>query len=266
MSRTVEVTVKKKGRLSAESDLELIDRYIGTLYMNGHILGQSFVVARAPRGYRFIVSTPLKDAMSARCQLASRHVKRALQALAEGGFNKPKVANVSCRPSAEGAGFCSCAESSYFILFTLPTAEESPVRCGDCFQSVPLYHLPPSPIFGEAYEEIGWKREFDSVDRIHTCHGTRFANRQLTDPESSLSQSGRGICLDIELRTGKAVYYVLYRQNLSGRNEGLVKVGDRCPSCNGKWKMKKPVHGVFGLVCKKCKLMSNTIDPYSARQ
>jgi predicted nucleic acid-binding Zn ribbon protein len=154
---------------------------------------------------------------------------------------------------------CTCKKSDYYILITNYITIESPLTCGTCNKSVPLYRLPKYYDFG--YMPIlSWETNYISCDSLQmNCEvGERWALNQMEDVTSTLSKQGLEICKRIEeLSSVKTYYYVHNYKKFKG--DQLTR---RCPSCNSKWSMKTPLHNQYNFKCDNCKIVS-TISPNS---
>jgi predicted nucleic acid-binding Zn ribbon protein len=121
---------------------------------------------------------------------------------------------------------------------------ESPVICGDCRHSVPLYTLPY--ILGETEynSALGWKQKREDITDLYVLGlSDRFTSRQMSNPDSQLSQEGRHICTEYEKVVRVPFYYYLVSRSAS------------CPVCGGKWKSVD----VYGM-CDECRLIV-PLDP-----
>lgn len=55
---------------------------------------------------------------------------------------------------------CACEKSSCYMLYTNYAETDSPVVCGDCDKSVPLYKLPYLFKEDEHHEILGWQAAY----------------------------------------------------------------------------------------------------------
>ncbi len=145
----------------------------------------------------------------------------------------------------------------FLYLFTHAFSWCSPVCCGDGKYSVPLFTLPVSDQIKENL--CGWQGSYREHDNIWLESGALEipAYRQLADPNSKLSEKGRGLCREIEIGTGIPTFYYLMR--FWGRPKGEDK--RVCPGCGGAWRTS--VLGVeknfpeFHFRCDSCRLVSH---------
>ena len=131
----------------------------------------------------------------------------------------------------------------------------SPLSCGDCFMSVPLYTIPPTYDNSEYYDVLSWELDYQACDRLQmNCRtGERFGIQQMSEPDSTLSQQGRDICDRITRSTGKPTFYFLYRY--VKRTTLAREQARRCPGCGGNWLLEQRWH-IFDFRCDVCRLVS----------
>lgn len=155
----------------------------------------------------------------------------------------------------ETAPACRCAGPRGFFLFTTFLHIEPPVRCIHCNGIVPLYRLPRSTT-DEHSGLLSWKSDYQACDtlQMNGTVGERFGERQMSDPTSELSQSGRAVCEEIQHLTGRPVYYYLNPANARSHS---AEERRKCPTCRGAWRLKKSLHGKVDFKCDRCKLLSS---------
>lgn len=125
--------------------------------------------------------------------------------------------------------FSSWRRSSSFYLFTHAFDVASPVCCGDSGLPIPAYLL---PISDQDREDLYfWAGSYKDHDNIWLASGALEipAYKQLADPASDLSVTGRELCARIEKATQKPTFYFLNRY--WGRNDG--EATRACPLCGG---------------------------------
>ena len=229
---------------------EAIDLLLGTLRMNGQILGREFPIGRKDKTYRAYLLLPTPDSLDK--NYANNYVRDAIHKLDEVGLNYSSVL-IGEEPYA--ASVCRCGASESFILYTHYISLESPLRCGCCFGIVPLYRLPPTSN-GEYVDILTWQSDYKACDtlQMNSATGERFALHQISRYNSSLSQRGIEICNHITILTGIPTYYYLYRAIGRGKKSEQKR---KCPSCNDEWLLKEPLHQLFDFRCDHCRLLSN---------
>jgi predicted nucleic acid-binding Zn ribbon protein len=150
---------------------------------------------------------------------------------------------------------CRCKNPSFYILYTAEFHFGSPVICGDCGRSIPMYKLPlPDPKDnggGRDYSwEIGWEKTYKNVDSIwRACLADRWSERQIINPKSALSKQGRDICKSFEKVTGKMFYYFLFDSDFNAKFD----LQGKCPECEKNWRVQK-INDTDWLFCDRCKL------------
>ena len=152
---------------------------------------------------------------------------------------------------------CECSKSEFYILTTNYATTESPLTCGNCNKSIPLYRLPK--YYDEGYQPIlSWESNYIACDRLQmNCEvGENWALNQMEKLGSQLSKQGLKICRKIEELTQINTYYYLHNWK---RYKGDT-LKRHCPSCDKKWALKTQLHKLYDFKCDKCKLVS-TISP-----
>ena len=150
-------------------------------------------------------------------------------------------------------GACKCRKSDFYILVTNYVSIDSPLTCGSCNNSVPLYKLPVYHDYG--YMPIlSWETNYISCDSLNmNCAvGERWALNQMQVLTSQLSVQGLKICRKMEGLTSVPTYYYLHNYN-KFKGDQLTRP---CPNCNKKWGLKKQLHGNYDFKCDKCKIVS----------
>ena len=152
---------------------------------------------------------------------------------------------------------CTCKRSDFYILITNYLSIDSPLTCGTCNKSVPLYRLPIYYDYG--YMPIlSWVTNYISCDslQMNCAVGERWALNQMQEIKSSLSKQGLEICKKIEGLTSVPTYYYLHNyKKLKGE-----QLSTRCPGCNKKWNLNEQLHNFYDFKCDSCKIVS-TISP-----
>jgi predicted nucleic acid-binding Zn ribbon protein len=241
-------TSRKLG--GSDSPADAITSLIGVLIRGGNLVGE-FVLAPEASGWTVYGTAPARDAF--REASWSVFVEQRIGGLAQAGLKRPRIRFLGKIP--ETADECRCAQSKGYILFTTFLHLEPPLRCMQCNGTIPLYRL-PHPKAGEHSDLLSWKSNYQACDslQMNCTVGERFGTRQMSDPTSSLSQSGLAVCKEVEGLTGQPVYYYLYRDNARSHSAELHR---KCPICGEAWMLKHPLHDKFDFKCDKCHLLSN---------
>jgi predicted nucleic acid-binding Zn ribbon protein len=246
-------------KLGELDDNELIDILVGCWRHNGQVLGREHPTALTVdmptenRTYRLFLMIPSVDALDSKYDCG--YVRSAKEKLVAAGFELPQIKIYGFNPSTEP---CKCNRHSY-ILYTNYVRLESCLCCGDCFQPVPLYRIPWQPSTstkGELHDRIMcWQSNYQSCDRLqmNCVVGERFALKEMSRHDSTLSKQGIEICRDITSILNTPTYYYLYRYRGRSQAKELQRL---CPSCGGEWLLSAPFHR-FDFKCDRCLLVSN---------
>ncbi len=233
-----------------EIALDSAHSVLASLRMNGQICGTEWTLHTANNQHLARVLTPELGSLSPinRGNYVSKSIDQA------------EALGITIQASllgedADSTQACTCSTSSAYALFTTFLSLESPIRCLDCFQPVPLYKLPVMPS-GEYYELICWQADYQSCDSLQmNCRVLeKAATREIANPTSKLSIFGRENCTTLAALSGKPFYYYLYR----GHGRSLSSEQNRpCPLCNQAWHLESPLHSLFDFKCDSCRLLSN---------
>lgn len=148
------------------------------------------------------------------------------------------------------SGSCACLGSDYYILKGIMKDTVSPLICGNCGKSVPLYRLPRNYSREEYYDILEWQRAYnDLADLFKQGLDERYAYDMLNKTSSSLNVEGRRIAKSLKERTGVPVYYYLF--NYYGTNK------QTCPICHQNWENNDQEYNVQ-YICHKCRLVSES--------
>ncbi|WP_371368214.1 hypothetical protein SRRS_18770 [Sporomusa rhizae] len=229
---------------------EVIDLLLGALRMNGQILGREYPVVSVGEGYQTFLFVPEENSL-VKC-IANTYVLKWLDKMDELGVEYSWRVLGSELYSNH---ICKCVKPKSYILYTTYVSLESPIQCGDCFGSIPLYRLPVTKD-GEYVDVLTWESDYKACDtlQMNCSTGERFGLAQLSKYDSSLTERGRDICNRITIATGIPTYYYLPKSSGKGLKAEQAR---KCPSCNGEWLLREPLHGLFDFRCKKCRLLSN---------
>lgn len=232
--------------------LDIINRFLGGLRGNGQICGREFPILSASQGFFSFLLIPEADALNAAHY--NRYLKRYVEELAQLGVPAPTFTVVG--EDADGADICDCENREWQMLYTTYLSLESPLRCGTCFGTIPLYRIPPTYDDAEYYDIRCWETDYQACDQLQMGCKTleKRATQELSRFHSSLSRQGLKICHKITASSGIPTYYYLYRYSGRSSNQEQAR---RCPSCRGEWLLPEPLHGKFDFKCDRCRLLSN---------
>jgi len=148
---------------------------------------------------------------------------------------------------------CTCKKPEFYILITNYVTIGSPLTCGTCNKSVPLYRLPVYYDYGYL-PILSWETNYIACDslQMNSEVGERWALNQMQEIDSQLSKQGLKICRNIESLISVPVYYYLHNyKKLKGD-----RLSSMCPGCNKKWSLKNPLHNTYDFKCDTCKIVS----------
>ena len=226
--------------------------YLAALLKNGQIYGD-YLVAWSNGNLVAYANIARPDALDERHH--SEWSKAQLDLVLE-AFGRP--VNCEVIDDAKPKRFRSWKQSTSLYLFTHGFDEASPVCCGDTGFPIPLYLLPVTPKTRE--DLYFWAGSYKAHDKIWLDSGALEipAYKQLADPESSLSVTGRGLCAEIERVTKTPTFYYVHRY--WGRNDG--EAIRPCPICGSKWHLseapaERHAFHEFHFRCEHCRLISD---------
>jgi predicted nucleic acid-binding Zn ribbon protein len=247
---TVKISFKPVKTNEIESLNDSVNGLLGAWRMNGQILGKQFLIAEVKNGLEVYVNTPAADSLDEKFnnKYVTGDISRVKSLKVE-----PKVTVLGKEP--ESAMQCECPKIAKYILFTTYVSWESPLRCFECFGTIPLYRIPKTAD-DEYHDIISWVSNYQSCDSLQmNCRvGERFGLEQMSKLDSALTKDGLQVCRSIEKVTGGKVFYYLHKYRAKSRESELLR---KCPNCGGNWYVKKPLHDIFDFVCRKCRLLSN---------
>ncbi len=156
---------------------------------------------------------------------------------------------------AEVMPVCTCAKSNFYLLITEHNSIASPIKCGTCFDVVPMYKLPP--LFDNGYYPLlSWESNYQACDGLQQngIVGEAWALEQMENPNSELSVEGREVCTSIEQSTQTPTYYFMRNSKESTIEQELDSI---CPACRQPWLLTQPLAGgIFPFKCDNCRLIS----------
>lgn len=247
--------------LAEEDDVDqavdLLHKLVSTWRMNGQVLGDEFSFYERDHAYHTTLTIPAYDALHE--TYFNKWVQREWSRFPTQGMSHPTSSILGISP--DSAPRCECAQRTSFILYTTALSLESSLRCGDCFQPVPLYTIPPT-YEHDYYNLIRWETDYQACDRLQMgCEtGERFGLREMEHIHSGLTQRGREICRKIEVGTRLPTYYYLHKWKAHSKEAERKR---RCPSCGEHWKLAEQLHKLFDFRCVPCRLLSNFAYSFS---
>lgn len=149
-------------------------------------------------------------------------------------------------------GSCICKKSEYYILKGNMKDTVSPVICGRCGNSVPLYRLPRNYSREEYYDILEWQRAYNDLnDLFKQGLDERYAYEMLNKANSSLNVEGRRIAKALNEKTGVPVYYHIFKYYGKNKSE--------CPICGEQWNNNDDEYNV-DYICHRCRLVSTDVE------
>ena len=218
---------------------------------NGQLVDYVCPVTRLKKALVAYVLLPDDDSLA--IQHSNQYGSSCLAQLAAAGLKSPKITSLGF--SAGLLSACRCKVRQSQILFTTYLIRGSPLRCGDCFQPIPLY-LTPHTEDHDYSNLLQWAADCAACDtlQMHCTVGELFAERQLANVDSQLSLRGRHICRAITNATGVSTYYFLMK---SRARSFAAEERRMCPCCGNNWRLEEPLHEIFDFRCDDCALLSN---------
>ena len=247
---SAKITLTPINPVENEDDvLDLFWDYFGCLYKNGQIL-KNYEMIKTGNDYTVFVTLPEDDALDEKYN--NIYISKYFAQVKD-------LFEISLEIIGENLNYdqsCACQKSSWYMLYTDYAESDSPVVCGDCGKTVPLYKLPHLFNENEHHGVLGWKEAYSEIDGLWLyCLSDRFTYRQLNKLDSQLSKIGLDICKELEKATNIPTYYYLFHSNgLSGK----IKTPAVCPSCGANWKLTGE-KTFIGYKCDKCRLVADEV-------
>jgi predicted nucleic acid-binding Zn ribbon protein len=233
---------------------DLCYSFLGYWLKNGQIINLDHPIARSVDRVRTFVMALETDSLADRH--ANKYIRAEIERWISLGFSAPQIECLGESIGISEGSVCQCESSSAYILYTHYLGNGSPLRCGDCFNDIPLYKIPKAYDREEYYDILTWMKDYRACDslQMHCRTGERFGTRQISNLNSSLNREGKDIADRLTELTGIPTYYYLYRYI---KRTSLSKEKKRpCPGCGGEWLLPSAWHR-FGLKCDRCRLVSN---------
>ena len=201
--------------------------YLAALLKNGQICGEPLYAWSSGRLVAYAhLARP--DAAASKC--LSKMGRLAHQAVVA-AFRRPPQWKVL--DDEVPRRFPRWQRSPDFYLATDAFDDGSPLHCGETGQPILAYLLPATDQTRESL--YFWARSYQQHDNLWLgSAGLEIpAYRQLAEPDSELSATGRVLCREIEQAAGKPTFY--YLQRYWGRRTG--EEDRKCPACGRPWRV-----------------------------
>ncbi|NMC56703.1 MAG: DUF2310 family Zn-ribbon-containing protein [Eubacteriaceae bacterium] len=213
---------------------EFLFEFFAILYKNGQIHEDYNIVENAAN-YIAFVTTPESNSLDK--QYNSKYL--------DDYSDKISITSEYIGNNLNTGEYCSCEQSSWYMLYTDYTKDESPLVCGDCGRQIPLYKVPYIMGTDEHFDIVSLQKVYRSIDRAWMyCLSDRFTKNQLSNPSSQLSKIAFKICNSLEDVLKKPVYYFLYQPQ---------KLPKQCPKCGQEWQDSKRKETV-DFICHNCRI------------
>ena len=243
--------------LDDEAVFEIIDDYWGALSNNGQVVGGFDIFSN---GVSVFLTTVLPEADAISDVNCNDYVKERYMKLKD-LFD---VEIIQEGINLEWSDSCACKKSSWYYLFNDYRKEDTPLICGDCNHSVPLYKVPYILGEKEHFSVLGWQKAHSKMDGLW-AHGLwdRFTYGELSKHNSKLNKEGRKICKAFEKVLDAPVYYFLYyfeHEDEAGEKHPFIPRGLQngtpkvCPQCKSEW-----IDNAGYIKCEKCRLMYDSL-------
>ena len=155
---------------------------------------------------------------------------------------------------------CQCENPSWYLLYCdyTSTRDSSPLFCGDCGESIPLYKTPYLFNEQEHFNLLEYQDMYASVDNIWMKSlSDRFSKNQIVNTNSKLNKRGMEIRAELERLLNKPVY-LFVRNPIGGwwKYKESNKKLDNCPVCGRE--LSEPLNKeITGKMCHKFRIAFN---------
>ena len=227
-----------KALVNAEYCESLIWESFNALRKNGQVY-ENFQVVAEEGAYAVYVIMPGADALDLGfCTEESVEIVKKLAAI----FSLKVISlgeAVTCEDS------CACAAPSWYMMYSDLSTEESPVVCGDCGKSVPLYKLPAILDKEGQSNFLNWQDQFKSLQKLDAYnYAPDYTTAEIYNPASRVNKMGRALCRALEKAKSVPVFYHL---------EMKKDAGNVCPLCGREW--SRTANGdISGKLCTFCRI------------
>ena len=143
---------------------------------------------------------------------------------------------------------CTCSSPSHYVLQYIPEWMGSPVMCGDCHCSVPLYKLANNRNECEFDDLLRWRKIFRGfIEQYRAGINGRYSYDQIRNCRSEFAVQGKRISGKVEQRTGVVTFYPIY--SLHERKP------EKCPQCGSYFVNDFPNAIIFDRCCRNCRIV-----------
>lgn len=227
----------------------LMVRFFNNLYRNGLTLEGALTISENNGGYSCKVIAVDEKALEKRN--FSYDTRVTLSKLTELGGEPQCVPLEKCVLPAH----CECERSDYVVLQASAEWEGTPLMCGTCGKSVPLYRLVPDANEREFDDLYGWRRLYRGYMNEHIVgiDGIDYHESyvMLNECVSTLNLIGRRFAGLFEKFGGVPTYYPIFSR--------YDRIPDECPQCGKRWVNEYTDVIKFSHVCSACRLVSGAL-------
>ncbi len=242
-----------KQKKSKEFYEELVVDYIDSMYCNGQLCGDYFYVWTDKILNAYVNLThPKAFELKYHTENNSKRLKTITQFFGK----EPDWILIDDEIPSKSTNYKNVP---FLFLHTNSFRPEPSIKRGDNGRAISPILLPISPEV--RFDLYLWEKSYRLHDSIWIeCSKLEIpAYKQLVEPDSTLSESGRDLCTAIEKATGIPTYYYLARY--WGRKKG--EKFRKCPSCGNQWHLKnsEETQSIFRFLsfkCDKCRLVSRS--------
>lgn len=251
-----EISVNIENKEKKEEIVSLLWNLISSWLHNGQIINKDVQLFYTNLSINFIVYCPESNSLD--LKFANKYVLNDYNKLIEVSGESLIKRLLGKEVDYIETDFDECClKAEFYILFTHMFSEKSPICCGECRDSIPLYRIIKDKNIGI----LTWQDNYKSCDtlQINSRAGEKFGLKEMTNFDSSLTKQGLEVCKELELILNKPVFYYLFNyRNIPYKKD----IKRKCPVCNGEWILNEPLHNIFNFKCDKCKLLSSfTCNP-----
>lgn len=226
--------------------------FISSLLHNGQILNSVDIVAKNDNN-KLLVSVICPELNSLSSVFYDKYLIESVNKIQKISKSKIKFKLIGKdAESDKNSNIECCNKTEFYILFTHSFDIYSPIRCGNCFCSIPLYKIYKSTDNGVRRWQKDYIR-FDDLQLNCDLH-EKFALNEMSKITSDLSQSGLEICKNLEKIMNKPAFYYLFYYS---KNNYKKDINRKCPSCNDDWLLEEPLNDFFRFKCDKCRIVSS---------
>ncbi|MBE6754551.1 MAG: hypothetical protein E7559_09445 [Ruminococcaceae bacterium] len=190
---------------------------------------------------RFIAVT--KEAMDPRQM--SYDARQSWKAVLKLSEEPPKAV---CLQECLSPAHCTCKKPGFLVMQSPAEWEGTPICCGDCRKSYPIYRLERDPLEREFDDLLHWsKLRRGYIEQYMTGAERVISHEALQGCVSDLSLQGRRLAGMVETATGILTLYPLFAY--------YEKAPSRCPQCGGEWVNRYRDAIPFEFFCRSCRLV-----------